>query len=37
MESGLICRYKVQGITVDVMATGEDVLGVWEQVVPGWI
>ena len=27
MESGVICRYKVQGITVDVMATGEGVLG----------
>ena len=26
-ESKVICRYKVHGITVDVMATGEDVLG----------
>ncbi len=27
IESGVICRYKVQGITVDIMATGKDVLG----------
>lgn len=27
MQSRVICRYKVQGITVDVMATGKDVLG----------
>lgn len=27
IESGVFCRYKVEGITVDVMATGEDVLG----------
>lgn len=26
-ESGIICRYTIQGITVDIMATGEDVLG----------
>lgn len=26
-ESGIICRYKIHGITVDIMATGEDVLG----------
>ena len=26
-ESGIVCRFQVQGITVDVMATGEDVLG----------
>lgn len=25
--SGVICGYKVEGITVDVMATGKDVLG----------
>lgn len=25
-ESGVICRYKVQGIIVDVIPTGEDVL-----------
>ena len=27
VESGVICRYKVQGITVDIMATGKDILG----------
>ncbi|WP_138475442.1 nucleotidyl transferase AbiEii/AbiGii toxin family protein [Dyadobacter bucti] len=27
MESGVICRYKVKGIIVDVMPTGETVLG----------
>lgn len=27
IESKVICRYKVQGITVDVMPTGENVLG----------
>lgn len=26
-ESKVICRYKIQGITVDIMATGENVLG----------
>lgn len=26
-ESGIICRFKIQGITVDVMPTGESVLG----------
>lgn len=26
-DSGVICRYTVQGVTVDVMATGENVLG----------
>lgn len=26
-ESGFICRNKIHGITVDIMATGEDVLG----------
>ena len=27
VESGVICKYKVHGITVDVMATGEGILG----------
>lgn len=27
IESGVICRYKVDGITVDVMATGKEALG----------
>ena len=27
IESGIICRYKIQGITVDVMPTNQDVLG----------
>ena len=27
IESGVICRYKVKGITVDVMPTGENALG----------
>ena len=26
-ESGVICRYKIQGIIVDVMPTGENTLG----------
>src|SRR4051812_21945692 len=25
-QSGIVCRYTVQGITVDIMATGENVL-----------
>ena len=27
IESGIICRYKVHGITVDVMPTSENILG----------
>jgi len=27
IESNILCRYKVQGIIVDVMPTGENVLG----------
>ena len=27
IESGIICRYKIQGITVDVMPTSENILG----------
>jgi hypothetical protein len=27
MESGVICRFKIQGITVDIMATGKAVFG----------
>lgn len=27
VESGVICRYKIHGITVDVMPTSEDILG----------
>lgn len=27
VESGIICRYRIHGITVDVMPTGENILG----------
>jgi hypothetical protein len=27
VKSGIICRYKIHGIIVDVMPTSEDVLG----------
>jgi hypothetical protein len=27
LESGVICRYMINGITVDVMPTSEDILG----------
>ncbi len=27
IESGVICRYKIQGITVDIMPTNQNVLG----------
>lgn len=27
LESGVICRYRIHGITVDVMPTGENILG----------
>jgi predicted nucleotidyltransferase len=34
-DSGVICRYTVQGITVDVMATGKNVLGFTNKWYPG--
>src|ERR1700733_1784907 len=34
VESGVICRYTIHGITVDVMPTSEDILGFFNKWYP---